>query len=160
MKSATMAVWIIFCALNVNSIQAQTIIDDLQAQTHAEEGIIHIDCDPAIVALIGKPDKQLAANSNADFLERNGYRIQVFMGNGNDPQARPEANSKQSAVRDAFPELSTHLRYEAPNWKLLVGDFMTREEANIVLRQLQKEFPQFGKEMYIVSEKIKLFIQH
>ena len=160
MKSATMVLWIIFCVVNMNTIHAQTIIDDLQSQTNDSDGVIRIDCNPSIAALIGKPNKQLATNGNADFIERNGFRIQVFMGNGNDPQARPEANSKQSAIRDAFPDLSTHMRYEAPNWKLLVGDFMTREEANIVLRQLQKEFPLFGKEMYIVQEKIKLFIQH
>ena len=143
--------WSIFCVLSVNNIQAQTIIDDLQSQTNASDGIIQIECAPSIIALLGKPNNQ--SGNNSDFVERNGFRILVFMGND-----RSEATSKQSAIQSAFPEFSTPLRYEAPNWKLLVGDFLSMEEANTALRRLQKEFPQFGKEMFIVQERFKILI--
>ena len=156
--NAITAICVAFCLLQVNPIHAQTIINDLQSQTNASDGKIHIECDPSILALIGKPNSQLVASGNhSDFLEQKGFRIQVFM--GNDSKARAEATSKQSSIQSAFPELSTYVRYEAPNFRLLVGDFITREEANMVKQLLQKEFPQFGKEMYIVSDKIRLFIE-
>jgi hypothetical protein len=143
--------WIVFLAINVNSLQAQTIIDDLQSRSNASDKMIRINCDPSIVALIGKPGKQTSANSN--FVERNGFRIQAFMGKA----TRAEADSKQLAIRTAFPELSTDLLYVAPNFRLLVGDFISREEANACLQRLQKEFPQSGKEMFVVTERIKLY---
>lgn len=150
---------LLFAVLNMENIRAQTIIDDLQSQTNASDGVIRIESDSAIAALIGKPGSPLNSNGNVDFIERQGYRIQVFMGNGNDPKVRPEATSKQTSIRNTFPELPAYLFYDAPNWKLHVGDFMTREEANIIKQRLQQEFPQFGKEMYIVPAKIKLPVE-
>jgi len=147
--------WIIFCALSINSIHAQTIIDHLQSQTNASDGIIRVEADSTTIALIGKPNSGWDGSSN--FTERQGYRIQVFMGN-NPQKARAEGTSKRSAIQSAFPELPTYLLFESPNWRLLVGDFMTLEEANLVKQRLQKEFPQFGKEMFIVSEKIKFVL--
>lgn len=143
--SAVTLLFLLFCT----SIHAQTIVDELQAVTNPADGVIRIESDPAITALIGTP------NGAGGVSERPGFRIHVFR--GNDPgKARGEATSKQTAIREAFPELSTYLVYEAPNWKLLAGDFFTREEANLVMQQLQKKFPQFGKEMYIVTDKIKI----
>ena len=145
---------VVFCLLSVNNMQSQTIIDDLQSQTNASDGKIYIECAPSILALIGKPNSQLiASGNNASFVERNGFRL-LYMS-----KERLEVTSKQSAIRSAFPELSADVKFEAPNWRLLVGDFMTTEEANITKQRLQKEFPQFGKELYVVSDKIKLLIE-
>jgi hypothetical protein len=142
------------CALLASPARAQTIIDDLQAQTNPSDGIIRIASDSAITALIGKPN---SAVNRLDSLssDRNGYRIQVFMG-GNARDSRTEATAKQTAIRSEFPELPAYLFYDAPNWRLLVGDFMTREEANIIKLQLQRKFPHFGKEMYIIADTIKI----
>ncbi len=131
------------------------IIDDLQSQTNSSEGIIRVISDPEISALLGNPSNQMNMTENFDFVERTGYRIQVFM--GNDPStARSEASSRQATIKGTFPELSTYLNYEAPNWKLSAGDFVTREEATVFKQKIQKEFPQFGKEMYIIVDKIKI----
>jgi hypothetical protein len=137
------------------SLNAQTIIDDLQSNSNPSEGVVRIECDPAINALIGTPYERNTPDGSYEFTERSGYRIQVFMGN-NPGAARSEANSRQSSIKDAFPDLGAYLTYDAPNWKLVVGDFITREEANVVKQQLQREFPHFGKELYIVPDKIKV----
>jgi hypothetical protein len=42
---------------------------------------------------------------------------------------------------------------------VLVGDFITREEATFFKEILQKEFPQFGKEMYIVTDRINMSVE-
>jgi hypothetical protein len=152
------AMTIFLVVFSLSSIQAQNIIDDLQSTTNASEGVIRIESDPAITALIGNPGNRMDPNKNYDFAERSGYRIQVFMGN-NPGKARSEATYKQAAIKEAFPDLPTYLSYDAPNWKLLAGDFITREEANLVKQQLQREFPQFGKEIYIIVDKIKIPIE-
>ena len=153
-KSAVATWCVALCVFCVDNLHAQTIVDDLQSHTNVSDGIIRIRCDSAIIALIGKPNSQFAADGSSNFVERNGYRIQVFM-----EKVRAEASSKQQSVQNAFPELSADLRYEAPNWRLLVGDFISYNEAISFQQRLQKEFPQFGKEMYIVSDKIKLYIE-
>jgi hypothetical protein len=149
---------VLLCALHVAPVCAQTIIDDLQSQTDPSDGIIRITSDSTVTALIGKPSSRNSAHHPSGFLERSGYRIQVFMG-GNPREARSEATVKQTAILSEFPELSAYLLYEAPNWRLLVGDFMTREEANIIKLRLQRQFPQFGKEMYIVADKVKIPVE-
>jgi hypothetical protein len=152
MKRALLFIALMACALGLNPLSAQTIIDDLQTQANPADGIIHIDSDSIVAALIGKPN---AHGHVAGTAERTGFRIQVFMG-GNPQKSRAEATAKQTAIRTAFPELPAYLLYEAPNWRLLVGDCITREEANLVKQRLQRQFPQFGKEMYIVSDRIKI----
>ena len=147
------------CIVGLCSIQAQTrIIDDLQTQTSSSEGVIKITSDSAISALIGKPINQTNSQGKYDFIERKGYRIQVFMGS-NPNSARGEASSKQTSINAAFPTYATYLTYEAPNWKLSVGDFLTREEATVFKQQLQKKFPTFGKETYIIVDKVKIPIE-
>jgi hypothetical protein len=142
-----------FAVFGSNKVQSQNIIDDLQSTPTLSEGYIHIESDAAITALIGVPGNRVSTD-NTDAVERSGYRIQVFMGNHSG--ARSEANSKQASIHNAFPDLATYVNYEAPNWKLLAGDFLTREEATVVKQQLQREFPNFGKEMYIIVSKIKI----
>jgi hypothetical protein len=145
--------------LNVNHVRAQTIIDDLQSQTDPSDGVIRIESDPAVTALVGKPGARLDVNGSSDFTEWSGYRIQVFMGNGNDPKTRTTATDRQMSIQNTFPELPAYLLYVAPNWRLVVGDFMTREEANLIKQRLQRVFPQFGKEMYIVSDIIRFPVE-
>ena len=52
--------------------------------------------------------------------------------------------------------MPTYVTYDAPFWKLRVGDFRSHEEAYHLMRQLMKAFPAFGKEMYIVREEIQI----
>jgi hypothetical protein len=149
----------IFLVAGFVCIQAQTtIVEELESNSDFADGIIHVESDPAITALIGAPNNRLTASENYDYIERSGFRIQVFMGNDHQT-ARSEASSKQASIKEFFPDLTTYLTYDAPNWRLLAGDFITREEATVFQQQLQKKFPLFGKEMYIIVDKIKLPIE-
>ncbi|MDR1683139.1 MAG: SPOR domain-containing protein [Candidatus Symbiothrix sp.] len=140
------------CVLNIS---AQTIIDELQANVDSSEGVIRVECSPAIAALIGTPIPSSAENRE-ETITRPGFRVQVFMGS-KPGAARAEATSKQNTIKEQFPELPVYMTYNAPNWKLTVGDFTTREEANLVKQQLQRAFPEFGQEMYLVSATIKMY---
>jgi len=46
--------------------------------------------------------------------------------------------------------------FDSPFWRLRVGNFATREEAEEVMEELKKTFPSFGKEMYIVVDEVKI----
>lgn len=53
-----------------------------------------------------------------------GFRIQVYVGN-----QRQEADAAKLLIYQNFPELSPYLSYNQPTYKLKVGDFMRRMDA-------------------------------
>ncbi|MCC8146966.1 MAG: SPOR domain-containing protein [Bacteroidales bacterium] len=163
MKKKISFLTVLCCLFCCTLLQAQSrsanIIIELESNSSGSEGVIHIESDPAITALIGKPNSQTEIlSADHDLIERTGYRLQIYMGN-NPSRARSEASSRKASIENVFPELKTYLTYEAPNWKLVAGDFISREEATVFKQQLQKEFPQFGKEIYIVVDKIKIPVE-
>ena len=53
-----------------------------------------------------------------------GYRVQVYVGN-----QRQEVESAKLLIYQNFPELSAYLSYSQPTYRLKVGDFMRRLDA-------------------------------
>lgn len=53
-----------------------------------------------------------------------GFRVQVYVGN-----QRKEADAAKLLISQNFPELSPYLTYNQPTYKLKVGDFMRRMDA-------------------------------
>jgi hypothetical protein len=84
-----------------------------------------------------------------------GYKIQAFAGN-NQRTSKNEAYRKQAMINQAFPELETVVIFDSPFWRVRVGNFKSRDEAAAVLRELRNAFPSFGKEMYIVTDEVKV----
>ena len=144
-----------------SGIQAQvkqvTIIDELETPVPGE-GVIKITCDTKIKELIGMLSPEISVDKE-NFIKTNGFRIQVFMSNAR--TARRESTEKRTLIRGVFSETEVFVYedYKAPNWKLLVGDFLTKEEADVFKQKLQKSIPELGKEMYIVQDLINIQIQ-
>ena len=118
----------------------------LSAQTR---GKVQVDKDPKVDSLIGnylvnggKADKGGATSASS-----NGYRIQIFSGSN-----RKAAYSAQSKFQTKFPETHTYLSYRDPNFKVKVGDFRSRLEAEKMIEEMK---PAFGG-LFIISEKINL----
>jgi len=79
---------------------------------------------------------------------------------GSNPRtSETEAIKRQTQLDEKFPELKTYLNFDAPNWKLYAGDFLTKEEATLFRLQILKSCPEFGKETYVVSDKINVPVQ-
>lgn len=66
-----------------------------------------------------------------------GYRIQIFSSSNN----RMEAVKAKSEFIRLHPEIKSHLDYQAPNYKVRVGDYLDRLEANRMLIEIRKDFP-------------------
>ena len=146
-----------FCFAEIQAqVKQVTIIDDLETFVPGD-GIIQIISDPKITALIGILSPETSVGED-NYIKTNGFRIQVFMSN-NSQTARKEITDKSSLIKEIFPEIAIYQDYAAPNWKLLVGDFMTKEEADVFRQKLQKTIPGLGKEMYIVPDKINIPVQ-
>ena len=83
-----------------------------------------------------------------------GYRIQVYTSNMRG--AKQEAYRLASQLRSAAPELSSYVTYSAPFWRLSLGDYASRHEAQQQLNTLRASYPRLMREAYIVREKVRV----
>ncbi|MGB1316718.1 MAG: SPOR domain-containing protein, partial [Flavobacteriales bacterium] len=79
-----------------------------------------------------------------------GYRVQLFSGSGTD--ARMRANNLRAEFLINHPKTPAYLIYQAPNFKVRLGDFRTELEAVRLQRELEYQYP--GG--FVVRDKIKL----
>lgn len=84
-----------------------------------------------------------------------GYRVQVFSDN-NQRTAKGQAQARERNVAARFPELNVYLLYKSPSWRVRVGDFKTRGEAEQVMHEIKTEFPAYASEVTVVVDKINL----
>ena len=108
-----------------------------------KKGSLNVKQDSRIDRLIRR-QRDVYSVSNT----MNGFRIQIFMEIGNDAVAHAES-MKYSFTR-AFPEIPVYLSYEQPYYRLRVGDFRNRIEAEKYLRLIK---PKFGL-AFVTAEEI------
>ncbi|MDL2208546.1 SPOR domain-containing protein [Parabacteroides sp. OttesenSCG-928-O15] len=134
----------------------ESIFDSLE-KSEPGKGTVVIHQSESIRRLVGAPQYgvQVENSNGASFLVFDGFRVQVFSGN-NQRLSREEASQKEKEIKELLPELSAYITFDAPFWKLRVGDFRTHEEAYHLLRELTTAFPAYGKEMYIVNDKVRI----
>lgn len=82
-----------------------------------------------------------------------GFRIQVFSDN-NSRTAKNEARTKSQNITEAFPHLRTYVTYDAPYWRLRVGDFRSRTDAEEAAEEIKSRFPSYSREVRVVRDRI------
>lgn len=75
------------------------------------------------------------AQKNRSVRYASGYRVQIYV--GNERRAADEAKLK---VYKNFPELNPYMEYKQPTYRLKVGDFMRRIDAERYLDLLKQQF--------------------
>lgn len=104
----------------------------LRAQdTGATEGNVKVVKDSRIDVLI---KKQIYINTLA-IRNQPGFRVQVLTTN-----KRNEANDAKAKAMQLYPEYRSYLDWEAPYFKVRVGDFKTRQEATDLRNKLSGQF--------------------
>lgn len=83
-----------------------------------------------------------------------GYRIQVFSSN-NARTGKNEANARAEKIRAQFPEHTAYVTYDAPYWRLRVGNFQNYDDARAALAMLKNAFPDYARDMRLVRDRIK-----
>lgn len=98
--------------------------------------------DPRIDTLAAR---RAELNKAVGLGEFNGFRVQIFTGSN-----RKEAYSAQAKFQQDFPDIRSYVIYSDPNFKVRVGDFRTRLEAEKFQDQLKRSFDG----TFIITEKI------
>jgi len=84
---------------------------------------------------------------NEDLNGIQGYRIQIFFGSD-----RKAANDARTKFLQLYPEVEAYLVYQAPYFKVRVGDFRTQLEAQAIYKDVLSQFDK----VFIVPDKINL----
>lgn len=84
---------------------------------------------------------------NQSLTDVEGFRIQIFS-----ELSESRARGAQSKFNSLFPEVSSYLSYEQPEWKVQVGNFKEKLDAYRILEKVRMEFPG----ALILKTKIKI----
>jgi len=98
------------------------------SQSHAQEGSVVVNQDRDIEVLLSMKKDINRTKVN--------YKIQIFS-RANDRLAAEKARSE---FRETFTNWDTEMKYETPNYKIWVGNFKTRLEADRALLEIKKKF--------------------
>lgn len=79
----------------------------------------------------------------------NGYRIRIFFDNKQDSRGASEAVAGR--FRALYPGYNVYRSFANPFFKVTVGDFRTKSEANVALRVIVNDFPS----AFVVREKFR-----
>lgn len=122
-------------------------IASFQPLAAQEKGRVMITKDPQIDSLIARRLELNRAGISGNNVILSGFRVQIFSS-----LDRQIAYSEQLKFKTRYPETNTYISYTQPNYKLRVGDFRTRLEAEKLMNELKKYYDS----LFIFSEMIIL----
>lgn len=108
----------------------------LNAGAQTDTGSVIVHKDPRIDLLI---KKQIQINEETTRNNRRsgpGFRIQVMS-----TTDRTKAIAAKTKIYQSYPELKPYIIYQSPYYRLKVGNFKTRDEADDYLPSLSGDFP-------------------
>lgn len=100
-----------------------------QFDTTHGKGRLTVVAEPGIERL----QRAYEAKNESEF-SMIGYRVQIYNGR------KTETLKKRSEFLTRFPTMQPYTLYDAPEYKLQVGDFRTRLEAERFLKEVVREF--------------------
>ncbi|MDO4163346.1 MAG: SPOR domain-containing protein [Bacteroides sp.] len=137
--------------LAASSVAQNNIVKSLERNVPGQ-GKVTVHQDAGIMALIGSEYIPTGTEDHR-VIKSSGYRIQVYAGN-NTRQAKNEAYSVASRIKEYFPELTVYTSFNPPRWLCRAGDFRSIEEADAMMRQLRATG--VFKEVSIVKEQVNI----
>ncbi len=109
-----------------------------------QKGSIDIHADNSINDLMDKYSQIVTQNPCI-----NGFRIQIFFDSGN--TSKQSAVNMKNSFEARFPDIKAYLSFEEPNYKVRVGNFRNRLDAEGCLRKIVAPYPN----AFIVPEYIE-----
>ena len=112
-----------------------------------EKGKVQVTKDPRIDSLIAKRLELSKISKSGSNISVSGFRVQIFSG-----LERQQAYAEQAKFKVRFPAYGSYISYIQPNYRVRVGDFRTRLEAEKFMNELKRYY----SSMFIFSEIIIL----
>jgi preprotein translocase subunit SecD len=84
---------------------------------------------------------------------KSGYRVEVYADN-KVQTAKAQAASKKRLLQARLPQYHVYLVFEAPYWRVRLGDFTSRSAADAALAEVKQAFPSFATDLRVVRSTI------
>ena len=97
-----------------------------------QRGKVEVIKDPQIDVLIARR-AALSKSSQSSVAE--GYRVQIFSSTD-----RKRAYAEQTKFKAAYPTIRSYISYAEPFYKLRVGDFRSKLEAEKLVNKLRRSY--------------------
>ena len=127
------------------------IINATSAQFDSGKVLIEtviVNKDPRFDELAAKQ-----AELNKRYFEKTPRRVRGFRIQAANTQSRDEANAVKAELLRRFPDQKSYLLYQAPNFRVRMGDFLTQKEAFPIRKMISALYPDRG--IYIVPDIIE-----
>lgn len=146
------------------STNATAPSSDSTIVSHIEEGgHISIICPENLLQRLApivsttepsKNDEEEATTTNSSqSATRVGYRVLVF--DDNDVRtAKQNAQARRNQIASRFPEFESYIQFNSPYWRVKVGNFKTRSEAEAAMQAIRAAFPSYGSQLRVVRDRI------
>lgn len=147
--------WLCSSATMAQQPTRPAIFQALQAMEPGA-GVVLVTQSPEIESLVGMKSASLLDNARIvnGLAVISGFRIQVYSGNLRNSKAI--ATQRRNQINALYPELLPTVEYDAPFWRVRVGNFVDQSEAHTKMQELKKLFPAFAREMYIIRSQVRL----
>jgi hypothetical protein len=97
--------------------------------------IVQLNAQQASVTINQSPEIDKLLDLKKDIsIEEERFKIQIYSG------SRPAAEAAKVNFQEAYPQYSSSLEYETPNYKIWVGNFRSRLEADRALIKVKQKF--------------------
>ncbi len=108
----------------------------------AQKGNVVIIENPQIATLVAKHQY---LNEKQKIV---GWRVQIFFDSGNNSKSR--AFTKKGEFMTKYPDMPVYLMFQSPYYKVRVGDFRTRIDAEGFKQKIMGEFT----DAFVVKDEI------
>lgn len=136
----------------VHATGASATIVDVINET---DGTIYIYQPSSIDKLLQRAETGNAPAGAQSVKSNIGYRIQVFLDN-NMRTAKANAEYRKRLMEQDHPEWPAYITFDSPYWRVRIGDFRTRTEADAAMRELKNSYPAFADDLRMVRERINV----
>lgn len=97
--------------------------------------------------------RQRSGNDHATQVKMQGFRVQIFSSNSAQT-GKTEAQELEKRLLDSDLHASVYVKYQAPFWKVRVGDCLSRDEALKLREDILRLMPDLSTDIYIVRDEI------
>lgn len=119
---------------------------------HAQQAHNNVEIiqDPSIDTILSKHvEINEALLEGEDNYAIDGFRVQIFEESGN--KSSTHAREAMAEFSEKYPDIPVYLTWQAPNFKVRVGDFSSRMQAEGFLKKIQRDYPI----AWVIRDKIK-----
>jgi hypothetical protein len=132
----------------MQKIMALLVVTLLALRAMANSDTVIVRKDPRLDILSAK---QAQINKRSSMMTSSGlykgFRVQVLS-----TQSRGEAFKMKTDLLTRFPEEKSYLIFQSPNFKVRIGNFLKRSDAERLKQQLSKLV---GQNVYVVEDAIE-----